>query len=77
MADYKRLILHTFLSLLSALFLLLLFPNYNFTWLAPVALTPLLIALARTPIRRQPSAHSINVPKSPAVSCTWNWVAAM
>jgi apolipoprotein N-acyltransferase len=46
---YRRLVLHTSLSLLSALLLLLLFPKFDLHWLAPVALTPLLIALARTP----------------------------
>jgi apolipoprotein N-acyltransferase len=35
------------LSLLSGVLLVLIFPNFNFTWLAPVALTPLLIACAR------------------------------
>jgi apolipoprotein N-acyltransferase len=35
------------LALLSAAFLVLLFPRFNVTWLAPVALTPLLIALTR------------------------------
>jgi apolipoprotein N-acyltransferase len=35
------------LSLVSAVFLILIFPRFNLTWLAPVALTPLLIACAR------------------------------
>ena len=35
------------LSLLSGVLLVLIFPNFNFTWLAPVALAPLLIACAR------------------------------
>lgn len=35
------------LSLLSAIFLVLIFPRFNLTWLAPVALTPLLVACAR------------------------------
>jgi apolipoprotein N-acyltransferase len=35
------------LSLLSGVLLVLIFPNFNFTMLAPVALTPLLIACAR------------------------------
>ena len=35
------------MSLLSGVLLILIFPNFNFTWLAPVALTPLLIACAR------------------------------
>ena len=34
------------LSLLSAFLLVMLFPRYNLTWLAPVALTPLLVACA-------------------------------
>jgi apolipoprotein N-acyltransferase len=37
------------LALVSALFLVLLFPGFNLTWLAPVALAPLLIACAREP----------------------------
>ena len=35
------------LSLASALLLILVFPRFDLTWLAPVALTPLLIACAR------------------------------
>jgi apolipoprotein N-acyltransferase len=35
------------LSLASAILLVLIFPNFNFTLLAPVALTPLLVACAR------------------------------
>ncbi len=35
------------LALLSAAFLVALFPRFNLVWLAPFALTPLLIALAR------------------------------
>jgi apolipoprotein N-acyltransferase len=35
------------LSLVSAVLLILLFPRFGFTWLAPVALTPLLVACAR------------------------------
>ena len=35
------------LSIFSALLLILVFPNFNLTWLAPVALTPILIACAR------------------------------
>jgi apolipoprotein N-acyltransferase len=34
------------LSLLSAVLLILLFPGFNLTWLAPIALTPLLMACA-------------------------------
>lgn len=41
-------VLNTLLALLSAAFLLLIFPKFNDQWLAPIALTPLLIALART-----------------------------
>ena len=35
------------LSVVSAILLILIFPRFNLTWLAPVALTPLLIACAR------------------------------
>jgi apolipoprotein N-acyltransferase len=35
------------LSILSAVLLILIFPRFDFTWLAPVALTPLLIACSR------------------------------
>jgi len=35
------------LSILSALLLILVFPRFNLTWLAPVALTPLLLSCAR------------------------------
>jgi len=35
------------LSLASAVLLVLLFPHFNLTWLAPFVLTPLLIACAR------------------------------
>ncbi len=48
-AFYKRLALHTGLALFSALLLLLVFPGFDFYWLAPLALTPLLVALAHTP----------------------------
>ena len=37
------------LSLLTSLLLLLIFPKFDWHFLAPIALTPLLIALARTP----------------------------
>lgn len=47
-AYYRRIVLHTLLSLLSAILLLLIFPRFDLRILAPVALTPLLIALART-----------------------------
>jgi apolipoprotein N-acyltransferase len=52
-AYYRRLVLHTSLALLSALLLLLIFPKFDLFWLAPIALTPLLVALARTPIAWQ------------------------
>jgi apolipoprotein N-acyltransferase len=45
---YRRIILHTLLSLATAFLLLAIFPKFDFRFLAPVALTPLLIALART-----------------------------
>src|SRR5579884_488526 len=47
-AYYRRIFLHTVLALLSAILLLLIFPKFDLRFLAPVALTPLLIALART-----------------------------
>jgi apolipoprotein N-acyltransferase len=40
-------ILNWILALLSSALLVLLYPRYSFVWLAPVALTPLLIACAR------------------------------
>ncbi len=45
---YRRIALHTLLSLATAFLLLAIFPKFDFRFLAPVALTPLLIALART-----------------------------
>jgi apolipoprotein N-acyltransferase len=45
---YRRVIFHTLLSLATAFLLLATFPKFNYRFLAPVALTPLLIALART-----------------------------
>lgn len=45
---YRRVVLHTLLSLATAFLLLAIFPKFDFRFLAPVALTPLLIALART-----------------------------
>ncbi len=49
---YRGVALHTLLALLltlaSPVFLLLIFPKFNMRFLAPVALTPLLIAAART-----------------------------
>lgn len=46
---YRRILLHALLCLLSAILLVLTFPRFDLRFLAPVALTPLLIALARTP----------------------------
>lgn len=46
---YRRVLLNAFLSLLSAFFLVAIFPRFDLRILAPVALSPLLIALARTP----------------------------
>jgi apolipoprotein N-acyltransferase len=46
----QRLLSHTGLALVSAILLLLLFPNFDIHWLAPIALTPILIAVARTPL---------------------------
>src|SRR6059058_2786 len=43
-----ELVVHTLGALLSAVLLLLIFPRFNIHLLAPVALTPLLIVLART-----------------------------
>ncbi len=40
-------IVNALLALASSVLLLLLFPGYSFSWLAPIALTPLLIACAR------------------------------
>jgi apolipoprotein N-acyltransferase len=45
---FRRICLHTFLSVFSAILLLLIFPRFDIRWLAPVAVAPLLIALART-----------------------------
>ncbi len=47
-AYYRQIVLNTVLSLLSAVLLLLIFPKFDARILAPVALTPLLLALART-----------------------------
>lgn len=46
---YRRALLNAVLSLVSALLLVITFPRFDLRLLAPVALTPLLIALARTP----------------------------
>ncbi len=45
---YRRVLLHSLLSLATAALLLLALPRFDFRWLAPIALTPLLYALART-----------------------------
>ena len=45
---YRRVALHTALALLSSVLLLLALPKYDVRWLAPLALAPLLVALART-----------------------------
>src|SRR5579884_1109191 len=37
------------LAVLSAFLLIFLYPNFNLVWLAPFALTPLLVALSREP----------------------------
>ncbi len=47
-ASPVQLVLHTLGALLSAVLLLLIFPRFNIHLLAPVALTPLLVVLART-----------------------------
>jgi apolipoprotein N-acyltransferase len=46
---YRRVLFHTLLALATAGLLLLALPRFDLRWLAPVALTPLLVALARTP----------------------------
>src|SRR3954452_2629826 len=45
---YGRVLLNTVLALLTAVLLLLIFPKFDWRLLAPVALTPLLISVART-----------------------------
>ena len=45
---FGQVLLHTALSLLSATLLLLIFPKFDLRFLAPIALAPLLIAVART-----------------------------
>ena len=45
---YGQLVLHTALALSTAVLLLLIFPRFELRMLAPIALTPLLIAAART-----------------------------
>jgi apolipoprotein N-acyltransferase len=44
----REVVFHTLLSILSAVLLLLVFPRFDFRMLAPLALTPLLVAMART-----------------------------
>jgi len=44
-----HIVLYTLLALLSAALLLLVLPRFDARWLAPFALAPLLISLARTP----------------------------
>ena len=44
----RRVLLHCLLALLTAALLLLALPKFDFRWLAPFALAPLLVALART-----------------------------
>lgn len=44
----REIVFHTLLSILSAVLLLLVFPRFDFRMLAPLALTPLLVAMART-----------------------------
>jgi len=46
---YRRVLLHTVFSLVTAALLLLSMPRFDQRWLAPIILTPLLVALARTP----------------------------
>jgi len=47
-------VLNLALAVVSAALLILVFPRFNLTWLAPIALTPMLLALARErrPFRR-------------------------
>ena len=52
-AGRRGIVLHSLLSLLTAVLLLLAFPRFDIHLLAPVALTPLLVALARTQDYRQ------------------------
>src|SRR5438270_12820847 len=43
-----QLVVHTLAALVSAVLLLLIFPRFNIHLLAPVALTPLLVVVARS-----------------------------
>ena len=45
---FRRVALHTILSLLSAILLLLVFPRFDYRFLAPICLTPLLFVMAET-----------------------------
>ncbi len=45
---YRRVLLHTLLTLLTSALLLFALPKFDLRWLAPVALAPLLFSLART-----------------------------
>jgi apolipoprotein N-acyltransferase len=45
------------LSLASAILLVLIFPRFNVTWLAPIALAPILIACAREPSWKRRFLH--------------------
>lgn len=47
-SHYRQILFHTLLALATAILLLLTFPKFDLRLLAPIALTPLLIALART-----------------------------
>ena len=45
----RRISQHSALAILSVVLMVLIFPKFNITFLAPIALTPLLVVLARTP----------------------------
>jgi apolipoprotein N-acyltransferase len=47
-SHYRQIVINTLLSLATAFLLLAIFPKFDYRFLAPIALTPLLIALART-----------------------------
>lgn len=44
----REIVFHTLLSILSAVLLLLVFPRFDFRMVAPLALTPLMVAMGRT-----------------------------
>ncbi len=48
MPNQREIVAHALLSILTAVLLLLIFPKFDLRFLAPIALTPLLVALART-----------------------------